>query len=401
MSKVYLVAAQRTPVGSFLGALSSVTPAELGGIATRAVLEKAGVAPNLVDEAIYGHVLMAGQGQGVGRQAALAGGLPAEIPGYSINILCGSGMKSVMLACNAVKAGEANLVLAGGTESMSQAGFVLPGQVRKGHKMMDLKATDHMVNDGLTCAFNSYHMGITAENIAAKYGISRETQDAFAYGSQSKAIAAQDAGRFKDEIVPVTIKGRKGDTVVDADEYPNRKTTPEVLAKLRPAFKKDGTVTAGNASGINDGASVLLIASEDAVQKHGLTPMAEIVATGQGGVDPAIMGMGPVPAVNQALLKAGLKLTDIDLIELNEAFAAQGLGVMEELKLQHGVDEAWFAERTNVNGGAIAIGHPIGASGNRITTTLVHEMKKRGVTYGLGSLCIGGGMGTAVILKAL
>jgi acetyl-CoA C-acetyltransferase len=401
MSKVYLVAAQRTPVGSFLGALSSVSPAELGGIATRAVLEKAGVAPDLVDEAIYGHVLMAGQGQGVGRQAALAGGLPADIPGYSINILCGSGMKSVMLAFNAVKAGEANLVLAGGTESMSQAGFVLPGQVRKGHKMMDLKAIDHMVSDGLTCAFNSYHMGITAENIAAKYGISREAQDAFAYGSQSKAIAAQDAGRFKDEIVPVTIKGRKGDTLVDADEYPNRKTTPEVLAKLRPAFKKDGTVTAGNASGINDGASVLLIASEEAVQKHGLTPMAEIVATGQGGVDPAIMGMGPVPAVNQALQKAGLKLTDMELIELNEAFAAQGMGVMEELKQQHGVDDAWFAERTNVNGGAIAIGHPIGASGNRITTTLVHEMKKRGVTYGLGSLCIGGGMGTAVILKAL
>ncbi|MDO4690556.1 MAG: acetyl-CoA C-acetyltransferase [Fusobacterium sp.] len=399
MSKVYVVAAKRTAIGSFLGSLASLKPADIGAQVVKNIVEETKIDPANIDEVIVGNVLGAGQAQGVGRQVAIKAGIPVEVPAYSINIICGSGMKSVITAYSNIKAGEANLVIAGGTECMSGAGFVLPGVVRGGHKMADLVMKDHMVFDALTDAYHNIHMGITAENIAEKYSISREEQDAFAFASQQKAIAAVDAGKFKDEIVPVVIPNKKGDIVFDTDEYPNRKTSLEKLAGLKPAFKKDGSVTAGNASGLNDGASFLMLASEEAVKKYNLKPLVEIVATGTGGVDPLIMGMGPVPAIRKAFAKTNLKLEDMKLIELNEAFAAQSLGVIKGLSKEHGVSEEWFTDKTNVNGGAIALGHPVGASGNRITVTLIHEMKKRDVDYGLASLCIGGGMGTALILK--
>ena len=399
MSKVYIVAAKRSAIGTFLGALSTLTPGELGGMVAKEVIKEAGIDPKNLDEVIIGNVLMAGQKQGVGRQVSINAGVPVEVPAYSINIICGSGMKSVINGYTNIKAGEADLLLVGGTEVMSGTGHILPSAIRKGHKMGNITAVDHMINDALTDAFSNIHMGITAENIAEKYNITREQQDEFSYKSQINAIAAIDGGKFKDEIVPITISTRKGDVVVDTDEHPNRKTTPEILAKLKPAFKKDGTVTAGNASGLNDGASMMIIASEEAVKKYNLKPLVEIVATGTGGVDPLIMGMGPVPAINKALDKADMKLKDMEIIELNEAFAAQSLGVITELCTQHGVDKKWFDERTNLNGGAIALGHPVGASGNRIMVTLIHEMKKKGLDIGLASLCIGGGMGTAVILK--
>lgn len=399
MSKVYVVAAKRTAIGSFLGTLSPVKPGELGAKVVENIIKETGVNPANIDEVIVGNVLSAGQAQGVGRQVAIKAGIPYEVPAYSVNIICGSGMKSVITAFSNIKAGEAELVIAGGTESMSGAGFILPGTVRGGHKMADLTMKDHMVLDALTDAYHNIHMGITAENIAEKYGITREQQDAFALESQKKAIAAIDSGRFKDEIVPVVIPNKKGDIIFDTDEHPNRKTDAEKLAKLKPAFKKDGSVTAGNASGLNDGASFLMLASEEAVKKYNLKPLVEIISTGTGGVDPLIMGMGPVPAIRKAFNKTDLKLKDMELIELNEAFAAQSLGVITELCKEHGVTPEWIKERTNVNGGAIALGHPVGASGNRITVTLIHEMKKRGAEYGLASLCIGGGMGTALILK--
>lgn len=399
MSKVYVVAAKRTPIGSFLGTLSPLKPADIGAQVVKNIIEETKINPADLDEVIVGNVLSAGQAQGVGRQVAIKAGVPCEVPAYSINIICGSGMKSVITAYTNIKAGEANLVLAGGTESMSGAGFVLPAVVRQGCKMADITMKDHMIYDALTDAYNNIHMGITAENIVEKYSLTREEQDAFAWESQKNAIAAVDGGKFKDEIVPVVVPNRKGDIIFDTDEYPNRKTSLEKLGTLRPAFKKDGSVTAGNSSGINDGASFLLLASEEAVKKYNLTPLVEIVSTGTGGVDPLIMGMGPVPAIRKALAKTDLKLEQMELLELNEAFAAQSLGVIKELSNEHGVSAEWFKDKTNVNGGAIALGHPVGASGNRITVTLIHEMKKRGVDYGLASLCIGGGMGTALILK--
>jgi acetyl-CoA C-acetyltransferase len=399
MSKVYIVAAKRTAVGSFMGGLNGVKAAELGSTVIKNIIEETKIDPKNLDEVVMGHVLSAGHAQGVGRQAAIGAGVPVEVPAYTVNIICGSGMKSVMLAYNAIKSGDANLIMAGGVESMSSAPFLIPSSIRNGNKMGDFKAVDHMVLDALTDAFNGYHMGVTAENIAEKYNLSKESQDAFALESQRRAISAVDSGKFKDEIVPVEVKTRKGTVIFDTDEYPNRKTSIEKLEKLRTVFKKDGTVTAGNASGINDGASVMLVASEEAVAKYNLTPLVEIVSTGQGGVDPSIMGMGPVPAIKNALKKAGMKLEEMELLELNEAFAAQSLGVMTELVNQHGVTMDWFTDKTNVNGGAIALGHPVGASGNRIATTLIHEMKKRNVDFGLASLCIGGGMGTALILK--
>ncbi len=399
MKKVYIVSAKRTAIGSFLGSLKTVKPTELGGKVIKSIIEETGVDPKNIDEVILGNVLSAGHGQGVGRQAAVAGGIPYEVPAYSINILCGSGMKALMTGVNTIKAGEGDLVLAGGVESMSQAGFVAPAAIRNGHKMMDLKMADHMIKDGLTDAFNGYHMGMTAENIVEKYGLTREEQDAFAMASQEKAIAAVDSDRFKDEIVPVEIVTRRETIVFDRDEYPNRRTSLEKLAGLRPAFKKDGSVTAGNASGINDGASIILLASEDALKKYNLVPIVEVVAIGQGGVDPSIMGMGPVPAINNLLKKNNLDIKNIELFELNEAFAAQSLGVIKELATQHEISENWIKERCNVNGGAIALGHPIGASGSRIITTLIHEMVKRDCKSGLASLCIGGGMGTAILLK--
>ncbi|WP_028854835.1 acetyl-CoA C-acetyltransferase [Psychrilyobacter atlanticus] len=399
MSKVYIVSAKRTAVGGFMGSLSGLKAAQLGGTVIKNIIEETKIDPKNIDEVILGNVLSAGQGQGVGRQAAIDGGVPVEVPAYTVNIICGSGMKTVMLAYNAIKSGEANLIMAGGVESMSTAPYLIPESARSGHRMGDFKTIDHMVFDALTDAFKGYHMGVTAENIAEKYNLSKESQDAFAIESQKRAIAAVDSGRFKDEIVPIEVKSRRETIVFDTDEHPNRKTSLEKLGKLKTIFKKDGTVTAGNASGINDGASVMLVASEEAVKKYNLTPLVEIVATGQGGVDPSIMGMGPVPAVNNALKKAGMTLKEMELLELNEAFAAQSLGVMTELTRQYDVTLDWFSDKTNVNGGAIALGHPVGASGNRITTTLIHEMKKREVNFGLASLCIGGGMGTAVILK--
>nr|WP_320117271.1 acetyl-CoA C-acetyltransferase [uncultured Marinifilum sp.] len=399
MSKVYIVAAKRTAIGKFLGSLTPVKPADLASAVIANIVEETGIDTSKLDEVVVGNILMAGQGQGIARQASINAGIPQEVPAYGINMICGSGMKSINLAYTNIKAGEANMILAGGTENMSNAGFVMPGAVRTGHRMMELKSVDHMVFDGLTDAFGKYHMGITAENIADKYNLTREEQDAFAFASQQKAMAAQDKGHFKNEIVPVEIKTRKETITFDADEFINRRTSEEKLGGLRPAFKKDGTVTAGNASGINDGAAFVLLASEEAVKEHNLTPLAEIVATGQGGVDPAIMGMGPVPAVANVLKKADMKLEQMEVLELNEAFASQSLGVVKQLCEDHSVNADFFKERCNVNGGAIALGHPIGASGARITVSLLHEMKRSGNEYGLASLCIGGGMGTAIILK--
>jgi len=397
--KVFLVAAKRTAIGKFMGMIAGVPAADLAATVIKAIVAETKIDPSKIDEVIVGNILMAGQKQGIARQAAIKGGIPASVPAWGVNMICGSGMKSIMTAVNNIKAGEARLVLAGGTENMSSAGFVLPGSVRNGMKMGDFHAVDHMVSDGLTDAFEGYHMGVTAENVAERYTINREAQDEFSYASQQKAIAAIDGGRFKGEIVPVEIKTKKETIIFDTDEFPNRTTSPEKLAGLRPAFKKDGTVTAGNASGINDGASFVLVASEEAVKEFGLTPLAEVIAVGQGGVEPSVMGLGPVPAIANALKKAGLKLTDIDVLELNEAFAAQSLGVISQLCADHGVGKEWFDQHCNLNGGAIALGHPIGASGNRITVSLVHEMKRNGHKLGMASLCIGGGMGTAVILK--
>lgn len=397
--KVYIVAAKRTAIGKMFGTLSNFTPGELGAIVIKDILNQTGVDPNQIDEVIGGNILSAGQGQGVIRQAAIKGGIPAQVPAYSINMVCGSGLKAVMNAYNDILVGDADLVLAGGTEVMSNAGFVLNGNLRNGVKMGNITAIDHMVNDGLTDAFEHYHMGITAENVAEKYNITREEQDQFAINSQKKAIAAVDGGKFANEITPVEIVTKKETIIFKDDEYPNRGTSLEKLAALKPAFKKEGTVTAGNASGINDSASFILLASEEKMKELGLTPLAEIVAVGQGGVEPAVMGLGPVPAIRCALKKAGLKLTDMELLELNEAFAAQSLGVVHELVQEHSVTKEWIFERTNINGGAIALGHPIGASGNRILVSLVHELIHENKHIGLASLCIGGGMGTAVIIK--
>ncbi len=397
--KVFIVAAKRTAIGKMFGTLANFTPGDLGAVVIKDILKETGVNPALIDEVIGGNILSAGQGQGVIRQAAIKGGIPAEVPAYSINMVCGSGLKSVMTGYNDILVGDAELVLAGGTEVMSNAGFIFNGNLRNGVKMGNITAIDHMVNDGLTDAFEHYHMGITAENVADKFGITREEQDQFAINSQMKAIAAVDGGKFAKEITQVEIVTKKETIIFKDDEYPNRATTFEKLGTLKPAFKKEGTVTAGNASGINDGASFVLLASEEKMKELGLTPLAEIVAVGQGGVEPAVMGLGPVPAIRCALKKAGLKLTDMDLLELNEAFAAQSLGVVHELVAEHGVTKEWIFERTNINGGAIALGHPIGASGNRILVTLVHELIAENKNIGLASLCIGGGMGTAVIIK--
>lgn len=399
MSKVYIVEAKRSALGKFLGTLSTLSPAELAGQVIKAVIEETKIDPKKIDEVVLGNVLSAGHGQNLGRQAAIAGGIPAEVPAYAINILCGSGMKSVMTAYSQIKSGMANLVIAGGVEVMSQAAFTVDGKTRQGNKMGSIQLKDTLLSDGLTDVFNNYHMGMTAENIVEKYSLSRQAQDKLAIRSQEKAITAVDSDRFKDEIVPIKVKNRKETIEFSKDEYPNRNTSLEKLSILRPAFKADGSVTAGNASGINDGAAILLIASEKAIKEYNLTPMAEIVSVGQGGVDPSVMGLGPVPAINNAIEDSGLELKNMELLELNEAFAAQALGVITELKEKHNVDDAWFEERMNVNGGAIALGHPLGASGGRIITTLVHEMKKRDLNYGLASLCIGGGMGTAIVIK--
>lgn len=399
MSKVFIIDGKRSPIGSFLGAFKNVHPADLGAEVVKSMLETNQIPKEKIDEVIVGNILPAGVGQGIGRQVSIKAGVPIDVPAYSLNMACGSGMKAVMNAYANIKTGMHHLVVAGGVESMSFAPYLVTGKTRDGVKMGDLKMVDHMIYDALTDAFTGVHMGITAENIVAKQGITREEQDRFAIESQKKAIQSVDSGVFKNEIIPIKIKDKKTEIVVENDEYPNRTTSFEKLQSLRPAFKPDGSVTAGNASGINDGASFTIVASEEAVKQYHLKPVAEVYAIGQGGVDPQTMGLGPVPAIRNVLKQANLTLADIDLIELNEAFAAQSIGVVNELANEHKLSKEAILSKTNVNGGAIALGHPVGASGNRIIVTLLHEMMKRNAKYGLASLCIGGGMGTAVILK--
>jgi acetyl-CoA C-acetyltransferase len=386
LTDVVIVAAARTPIGSFNGALSSLPAHALGKVAIQAALERARLEPGEVSEVIMGQILTAGQGQNPARQASVAAGIPVEVPAYGVNILCGSGLKSVALAYQAIKNGDSTIVVAGGQESMSRAPHV--AHLRDGTKMGTVEFLDSMLKDGLWDAFHGYHMGNTAENVAQKWQITREDQDRFACASQNKAEAAIKAGKFKDEIAPVTVPNRKGDVVVDTDEYPRFGTTLEALQKLRPAFAKDGTVTAGNASGINDGAAALVVMSAEEAERRGLTPLARIVSWAQAGVDPAIMGTGPIPASRKALEKAGWTVDDLDLVEANEAFAAQAIAVNRDL--------GWDPDKVNVNGGAIALGHPIGASGARILVTLLHEMQRRDAKKGLATLCIGGGMGIAL-----
>ncbi len=401
MEKIFIVSAKRTAIGKFLGSLSSFTPGELGSLVIKDILKETGMPADKISSVIVGNILSAGQKQGVARQCSINAGIPAEVPAYSLNMVCGSGMKAVMNGCAEILTGASEVVIAGGTECMSNSGFIMNGNIRNGIKMGNIQAVDHMVCDGLTDAFNDYHMGITAENIATKYSITREEQDEFAFNSQQKAIKAVDSGLFDKEIVPVEIVTKKETIVFARDEFPNRSTSPEKLAKLRPAFKKDGSVTAGNASGVNDGASFVMLASETACKKYALNPIAQIISYGQGGVAPEIMGMGPVPAIRQALNNANMKLEDMDLIELNEAFAAQSLGVINELMSEHNVNKELFNQKCNVNGGAIALGHPIGSSGNRILVTLIHALKTNQKKFGIASLCIGGGMGTAIIIKTV
>ena len=399
MNKVYIVSAKRSALGFMLGTLKDCTATWLGAQVLKAALEAGNVDPAWLDEVVVGNVLPAGLGQGPARQVSIGAGVPIEVPAYSLNMVCGSGMKAVMNAATAIAAGKANLIAAGGTEVMSGAPYLVPGKVRSGNKMGQMSMADHMLLDSLTDSFGGMHMGITAENVAERFGLTRQMQDEFAIASQQKAAAAQDAGNFVEEIVPLTVKQGRKEVVFAADEFINRNTSLEKLGTLRPAFKKDGTVTAGNASGINDGASFLILASEKAVAEHNLQPMAELVGFGQGGVEPDVMGLGPVPAIANALKDANMKLSQMEVLELNEAFAAQSLGVVKLLAEQHDLTEDEIKARTNVNGGAIALGHPVGASGNRIIVTLLHELKRSGKQYGLASLCIGGGMGTAVIVK--
>jgi acetyl-CoA C-acetyltransferase len=389
MTEVVIVGAARTPVGSFNGGLSSVLASYLGTVAIKEAISRASITPEDVDEAIMGQILSAGAGQNPARQAAVNAGIPVEKTAYQVNQLCGSGLRTVALGYQAIKCGDAAIVVAGGQESMSQAPHV--AHLRNGQKMGDLNFVDSMIKDGLWDAFNGYHMGNTAENVAKKWQLTRDEQDAFAAASQQKAEAAQKSGRFDDEIVPVTISSRRGDTVVDKDEYPKHGTTADSLAKLRPAFDKEGTVTAGNASGINDGAAAVVLMSADEARKRGIAPLARIVSWATAGVDPAIMGTGPIPSSRKALEKAGWSVGDLDLIEANEAFAAQALAVNKDL--------GWDTDKVNVNGGAIALGHPIGASGARVLVTLLHEMKKRDAKKGLVTLCIGGGMGIAMCIE--
>jgi acetyl-CoA C-acetyltransferase len=389
MTEIVIAAAARTPVASFNGAFASLSAHALGTVAIKAALDRAKVEGAEVDEVILGQILSAGAGQNPARQASVNAGIPVEHTAFGINQLCGSGLRAVALAAQQIATGDARIVVAGGQESMTQAPHAQ--QLRAGQKMGDLALVDTMLRDGLMDAFHGYHMGNTAENVAQKFQITREQQDEFALNSQRKAGAAMAAGRFADEIVSVTVKGRKGDTVVSSDEYPKPDTTMEVLAKLRPAFAKDGSVTAGNASGINDGAAAVVVMSAAEAAKRGITPLARIVSWATAGVDPSIMGTGPIPASRKALAKAGWSIEDLDLIEANEAFAAQALAVNKDL--------GWDPAKVNVNGGAIALGHPIGASGARVLTTLLFEMQKRGAKKALATLCIGGGMGVAMCLE--
>ncbi len=389
MTDIVIVSAARTPVGSFSGALSTLPAHDLAAVAIKSAIERAGISIADVDELILGQILATGEGQNPSRQAGRAAGLPDDKTAFGINQLCGSGLRSVALAAQQIKTGESNIVVAGGMESMSLAPHA--AYLRNGVKMGQMEFADTMLRDGLFDAFHGYHMGVTAENVATKFQITRDQQDEFALGSQQKASAAQKSGKFKDEIAPVTVKSRKGDVVVSDDEFIRHDATLDGLKKLRPAFNKEGTVTAGNASGINDGAAALVVMSAAEAQKRGLKPLARIVSFATAGVDPAIMGTGPIPASRKALERAGWKIGDLDLIEANEAFAAQALAVNKDL--------GWDTSKVNVNGGAIALGHPIGASGARILTTLLYEMEKRNAKKGLATLCVGGGMGVALTVE--
>ena len=390
MKEVVIASAVRTAIGSFNGSLSSFSAPELGGFAIKEALARAGVDGAAVDEVILGNVLQAGLGQNPARQASLKAGLPVDVPTITINKVCGSGLKAVNMAAQAIIAGDADIIVAGGMESMTNSPYLLD-KARAGYRMGHGKVIDSMIQDGLWCAFNDYHMGITAENVVAEYGVTREEQDQLAFESQDKAVKAIKAGAFKNEIVPVVIKGKKGDITFDTDEYPKADASVEKLTGLRPAFKKDGTVTAGNASGINDGAAALVVMSADKAKQLGVKPLAIIRGYGSGGVDPKVMGMGPVPATRKAMAKAGLTVQDMDLIEANEAFAAQFLAVGKQLE--------FVREKVNVHGGAIALGHPIGASGARILVTLIHALQLRQAKLGLATLCIGGGQGVATIVE--
>jgi len=391
MRDVVIVSAVRTPVGSFNGALGQTPATELGALVIKEAMKRAGITPEQVDEVIMGNVLQGGQGQNPARQASMKAGIPKEVPSWTVNKLCGSGIKSIVCAAQAIMVGDADIVIAGGMESMTMAPYILP-KARAGYRMGNDTIVDSMILDGLTDAFSNIHMGVTAENIAEQFDISREEQDTYAVKSQNRAEAAIKAGAFNEEIVPVSISQRKGDpVVVSQDEFPRFGATYEALAKLRPAFKKDGTVTAGNASGINDGAGAVVVMAKEKAEELGLTPLATIKSWASAGVDPKIMGTGPIPASRKALEKAGLKIEDIDLVEANEAFASQTLRVAKELQLD--------MEKTNVNGGAIALGHPVGASGTRILVTLLHEMKRSNAHRGLATLCIGGGQGIALIVE--
>jgi acetyl-CoA C-acetyltransferase len=389
MKEVVIVSAVRTAIGTFGGALKDVSAVDLGATVVKEAIAQANISPDMVEEVIFGNVLQAGLGQNVARQVSIKAGIPQEVSSYTINKVCGSGLKTVALAAQAIACGDAEIVVAGGTENMSLSAYVMPS-ARWGARMGNASIIDTMVYDGLTDAFSGVHMGITAENIVTEYGFTREEQDAFALESQRRAVQAMADGKFKDEIVPVVISSKKGDVIVDTDEYPKANTTTESLAKLRPAFKKDGSVTAGNASGINDGAAALVLMSKEKALSLGLTPLAVIKSYASAGVDPQIMGTGPIPSTRKALEKAGLTVKDLGLVEANEAFAAQALSVVKSLELDPSI--------VNVNGGAIALGHPIGASGARIFVTLLHEMKRRDVKYGLATLCIGGGQGISLIV---
>ena len=389
MEEVVIVSGARTPVGAFNGAFANVPAHELGRVAIKAALERAGVKPEDVSEVILGQVLTAAQGQNPARQASMNAGVPQGSPAWSVNMVCGSGLRAVALGAQAIAQGDSAIVVAGGQESMSQSTHA--AYLRAGQKMGNLEFIDTMIKDGLWDAFNGYHMGVTAENVAREWQITREQQDVFATASQNKAEAARKAGKFKDEIVAVTIKGRKGDTVVDTDEYIRDGATVEAMAGLKPAFQKDGTVTAANASGINDGAAALVLMSASEAKRRGLKPLATIRSWAQSGVDPKVMGSGPIPASRKALEKAGWKASDLDLVEANEAFAAQACAVNKDM--------GWDTSKVNVNGGAIAIGHPIGASGARVLVTLLHEMQRRDAKKGLATLCIGGGMGIAMCVE--
>ena len=393
MREVVIASAVRTAIGKFGGSLLPLSAPELGAIVIKEALKRANVPGEKVDEVIFGNVLQAGLGQNPARQASIKAGLPIEVPAFTVIKVCGSGLKCVELAAQSILAGDNDIVVAGGMESMSNAPFVTSGKARWGLRMGDSKLVDVMIKDGLWDAFNNYHMGITSENVAEKFGVTREDQDEVSARSQQRAIAAIKSGAFKDEIVPVTIKTKKGETVFDTDEFPREGTTTEILAKLRPAFKQGGTVTAGNASGLNDGAAALVIMSAEKAQELGIKPMAKILSYASAGVDPAIMGIGPIPASRKALSKAGLEVKDLDLIEANEAFAAQFVEVGRELNFD--------PDKVNVNGGAIALGHPIGASGARILVTLLYALKNRDKKLGLATLCIGGGMGTSAVVEML